>query len=61
MNYSCERCKKIKNELGELKNENVYLKEKIIYLEMLIKNIKNELADLKNIQNDTHTDKYFFF
>jgi len=57
MNKSCDYSKLIK----ELKQENLYLKENVVYLESLIKKIKNELEELKNTHHDPEIDKYFFF
>lgn len=57
MDKSCDCSKLIK----KLKQENLYLKENVVYLESLINKIKNELEDLKNIHHDPEIDKYFFF
>ena len=57
MNKSCDCCKLIK----PLKQENLDLKENIVYLETLIKKIENELEELKNTHHDPEIDKYFFF
>lgn len=57
MNKSCDCSKLIK----PLKQENLDLKENIVYLETLIKKIENELEELKNIHHDPEIDKYFFF
>jgi hypothetical protein len=57
MDKSCDCSKLIK----KLKQENLYLKENVVYLESLINKIKNELEELKNIHHDPEIDKYFFF
>jgi hypothetical protein len=56
MNKSCD-CSKL---ITSLKQENLYLKENILYLESLIKKIETELEELKNIHHDPEIDKYFF-